>query len=157
MIRSTMAITIAVESVDQLAQDDLLPLMQAHNLEVATFPELQVLDPDIDMFRSCEKVGMYFGIVARDEQGRPIGYTGTFINRHRFSRTWVFANNDMLFVAKPYRGTTLAFRLMRATVAEAKRRGAKLMGWSAKPGSALANMLTRLGHVPEETLYLKAI
>lgn len=151
-----MAVNIAVETVESMTRDDIAALLAQHNAAVASFPDRQVLAPDTAMYAQCERAGTFFVIVAR-EHGEPVGYAGTFISRHRFYAGMVFANNDMLFVAPKYRGTTLAFRLMRATVIEARRRGATLMGWAAKPGSRLEHMLRRLGHTVEESLYLVEI
>lgn len=139
-----------------MAQDDLRPLMDAHFSEMTSFPLKYRLNPNVQMFAQCEKAGRYFGIVARDG-GEPVGYTGTFISPHRFNTDVLFASVDMTYVVPRYRGSLLAWRLMKATIAEARRRGACVLGWSAKPGSTLYRMLERLGNIPEETLFLQEL
>lgn len=151
-----MAISFAVETVDAMLAPEIQAMMAQHLADVAPLDAWRTLDAGVGMYRQCEAAGMFYVIVARDN-GVPVGYSGTFIGPHRFCVGTIFANNDMLFLAPAFRGTNVALRLMRATVAEAKRRGASVMGWAARPDSRFGQMLARSGHVVAESLYLREI
>ena len=138
-----MGVEIAVESVEQLDQSEIWPLFEDHRDELTTNKALMVLAPDWDRYVTCERVGAFFVMTAR-EAGRLVGYSANFIAPHLHYSGMVYANNDLLFLAKSHRKGSLGLRLIRETEREAQRRGARMVVWHAKAGTALDRMLQRL-------------
>lgn len=141
-----MAVDIAVESVRTLADSgELWPLLEDHRDELTTNKALMELSPDWGRYIDCERVGVLFVLSARENE-RLIGYSANFIAPHLHYSKLRYANNDLLFIARSHRRGSTGWRLIRETEAEAKRRGAQMMVWHAKPGTSLDMLLSRHPH-----------
>lgn len=120
-----------------------------------TEPELGAHGPNLQtaVYASLEAAGslITFGAFEGDEM---VGYSVAILGPH-LHYGFTYAHHDLLYVDPAYRKGTLGLRLIRATEAEAKARGARCATWHAKPGSALQRILDRLGYGSEETVYLK--
>jgi GNAT superfamily N-acetyltransferase len=136
--------------------DALMPLLQAHRDELATAKHLMVLAPNWDAYRALENTGSLLALVAYC--GEEIaGYSVCFIGAHLHYSGMRYAQNDVLFVAPQHRNGTLGVRLIRETERLAKERGARLMMWHAKTGTALEKIMPRLGFGVQDIVFSKEI
>lgn len=124
-------------------REELEALFLEHWEEVAQNKELMQLAPDWERYDALGEAGKLFALFAFDDEARNlIGYSVNIIDNHLHYKRLTVASNDLLFVSKSARGAA-GLKLMTATEKEAARLGAKLMLWHAKPGSSLAEVLTR--------------
>lgn len=109
-----------------------------------------------DKYVELERSGVLFALAAFDGD-RIVGYSVNFVSRLMHSADTVFASNDVIFLSKDHREGKLGMGLIRKTEEEAKRRGAMLMVWGAKPGSRFAALLPRLGYEAGEVSFVRGM
>jgi len=112
--------------------------------------------PDIGMYQRMFDAGMVFAVAAfkGDEL---VGYCTVCVVPHVHNPAIVVASNDALFVAPAHRRGTAPGRLILAAETEAKRRGASRFTWHCRAGTPLAEMLTRHGYSPIDTVVMKGL
>lgn len=136
--------------------DALLPLLRMHRDELATARHLMALAPNVDAYRALENTRSLLALVAY--RGEEIaGYSINFIGPHLHYSGLRYAHNDALFIRPQFRGGRLGLRLMRETERLAKERGARLMMWHAKPGTALERILPRMGYGVQDIVFSKEV
>lgn len=134
----------------------LMPLLCLHRDELATARHLMALAPNVDAYRTLENTRSLLALVAY--AGEEIaGYAVSFIGPHLHYSGLRYAENDVLFVKPEFRGGRLGLRLMRETERLAHARGARMVMWHAKPDTALAQMLPRMGYGVQDIIYGKEI
>lgn len=131
-------------------------LFEEHWQEVALNKTLMVLKPDVAKYQFLEKTGAFFGLAAFDGD-ELVGYSGNFIGQHIHYADLRYCNNDVLFVAKAHRASPLGLRLIRETVAEAQRRGARMMLWHGKQDTPLAELLPKLDYKTQDVIYSREL
>lgn len=151
-----------IETTISDKQQALLPLLQMHAGELATHPALMRLAPNWDAYHALENTRALLALIAYagDEltgDNEIIGYSINFIGRHLHYSGLHYAENDVLFVKPEHRGGKLGVRLMRETERLAKARGARMMLWHAKQGSALTKLLPRMDYAVQDIIYSKEI
>lgn len=151
-----MTISIQVEAIAPLIESELWPLLEAHRDELTTNKELMNLAPDIGRYAAMEDAGFMFGLTAR-ENGHVVGYSVNLISQHLHYSALRYVHNDVLFLDKGHRFGTLGLRMLRATRAEAKARGARLVVWHAKPGTPLESILRRQGARVQDVLFSEVL
>lgn len=141
-------------------------LLKQHWLEVAKHKDILVLRPDWDRYAAMAASGNLFAIAAwvsvidGDEQKEEmVGYSANLLFKHLHYADATVCQNDVLFVAEDYRKSRIGMQLMRETERIASARGAKLMLWHAKEGTALDRMLGRpnSGYDVQDIIYGKEI
>lgn len=136
--------------------EQLWPLLQLHRDELATAKHLMEVAPRTEAYKTAEVVGLLMSLVAY--QGDEIvGYSINFIGPHLHYSSLVYAHNDVLFVHPEHRNSKLGLQLIRETEALAASRGARMVMWHAKPGTALEKLLPRLGYGVQDVLFSKEI
>lgn len=115
-----------------------------------------MLDPDVAKYCQMEELGMVFCLAAFSGD-RIVGYSMNFVVQHMHASKTVFAGNDVIFVTQEFRNSRAGLMLIKETEREAKRRGASMMVWGAKPDTALATLVQRLGYVQREISFVKGI
>lgn len=147
--------TIVETTVSDKA-DALMPLLRMHRDELATARHLMALAPNVEAYRALENTCSLLALVAYAED-EIAGYSINFIGPHLHYAGLRYAHNDALFVAPQFRGGRLGLRLMRETERLAQERGARMMMWHAKPGTALEQMLPRMGYAVQDIVYSKEV
>lgn len=109
-----------------------------------------------DKYAELERSGVLFALAAFEGE-KIVGYSVTFVSRLMHSAETTFASNDVIFVSKEHRDGRLGLVLIRRTEEEAKKRGASLMVWGAKPDSRFANLLPRLGYKAGEVSFVRGM
>ena len=83
--------------------EELLPLFQLHQLEVAPFKDIP-LDPNVDQYVAMEDAGIIRLYTARDSTGECVGYSLFTLLHHPHYRTSLQALQDIVFIRKDRRG-----------------------------------------------------
>lgn len=134
--------------------DAALPLMRA-NWEETGFAQFP-FEPNRDAFVQMQALGFMVAVGAfvMDEM---VGYAAATISPHPFSQQLLVASVNPLYVTPDYRDTHLGGRLMHAIREEAKARGAKLLFWHMRAGSAAAQMLVNHGLTPVDNVTMEEL
>lgn len=133
-----------------------LPILEEHWDEVAKNKKLMVLNPDWAKYKLLADAGMLFCLVAYADN-EIVGYSFNMLDTHLHYADLVYCNNDVLFVKKEYRSSTLGLRLIKETELEAKRRGAELMLWHAKEHTSLARIFELKKYKVQDIIYSKEL
>lgn len=131
-------------------------LFRSHYEEIARNKGVMVLNPHWQRYEQAEAAGMLFALAAWVGT-ELVGYAITIVDKHLHYSALTYAQNDVIYVAKPHRRGSLGASLIHATEAEATRRGAKLMLWHAKQGTALEALLPRLGYGVQDIIFSREI
>lgn len=131
-------------------------LLQDHWDEVARNKQVMVLKPDYDRYRAMEAMGTMANIGLFDGE-QLAGYSINIITNHLHYADLIVCQNDIIFVAKPYRAGRSAIRLIKATEDLAKARNARLMLLHAKEGTALAAISPRMGYGVQDIIFSKEV
>lgn len=131
-------------------------LFAEHWDEVALNKQVMVLKPDGDRYLAMEATGGLL-ILAAYHDGELVGYSVNFVMRHLHYADLCVASNDLLFVAKAHRKSRLGLQLIKATEQHAKDRGARLVLWHAKPNTALAELMPRLGYGVQDVIFSREV
>lgn len=130
------------------AQGVIRELMEEHYDEVVTLKGLMKLNPRWDAYESLDDGGKLLSIIATAD-GKPAGYSLNIIDQHLHYADLMVAQNDVLFVAQRYRNSSLGLKIMSRTKELARKSGAELMLWHAKPGTPLNAILMRRSRVQD--------
>jgi len=155
-------ITIRPASVDVVRAHGQR-LLEDHWEEVALNKSVMRLDPEWKRYYAMEEQGMLFSLGAWMAAPHPevpdelVGYAVTFALTHIHYAGLFYLQNDVLFVAKRARHTGVGPKMIVATEGEARARGAKLVMWHAKPGTALDALMPRMGYQIQDVVYSKEI
>jgi hypothetical protein len=131
-------------------------LGREHYDEIALNKRLMVYAPDFDSFDRMEAqgalacVGIFDGDVI-------VGYSVNIVVNHLHYRDLLVAHNDMIFIAQSHRKGRAGLTLIKATKELCAGRGARMMLWHAKEGSALAKLLPRLGCGVQDILFSEGL
>ncbi len=136
--------------------DQAQQLFAAHWDEIALNKGMMVLKPDAERYQALEASGVLFALSAYVGD-RLIGYSVNFLMRHLHYADLVYAQNDLLFIDKDYRASRAGLALIRATEAHAKAKGAQMLIWHAKPGTALEALLPRMGYGVQDIMFSKEV
>jgi len=131
-------------------------LLRLHYEELTLNKHRVKLDPIWDSYASLEAAGRFHIFTAR-EDGRLIGYSAFFVNRHLHYADLTTALNDVLFLHPDHRLGMTGIRLLKFCEAELKKLGAQKVCWHAKLNTSLIPILTRMGYATEEVSMAKFI
>jgi GNAT superfamily N-acetyltransferase len=145
---------VSGHTLHTVAEDDLaelLPLMRAY----CDFYGVGPADEDlIALARAliAEPEGEGVQILARDDDGRAVGFATVFWTWSTLSASRIGVMND-LFVESAARGRGVAEALIAECVARCRARGARSLGWqTAKDNRRAQALYERVGAVREEWL-----
>lgn len=128
-------------------------LLDEHYREVCVDQEHLTLNPDWERYEAMIEAGQMFLLCAWTNKRELVGYSANIVMPHLHYRMSVWCWNDVLFVTRGLRQGGLGLGLIRATETEAKKRGAHVMAWHAKPATALEAVLERVDYRVQETIY----
>jgi ribosomal protein S18 acetylase RimI-like enzyme len=140
---------VKIERVREQTLAELLPLVRGYCdfYEVAPADE-QLLALSRALLADPEREGIQ--LLARDEQGRPIGFATIYWSWATTSAERIGVMND-LFVAPEGRGTGAAEALIEACRAECAARGAGKLTWQTAPDNERAiKVYDRVGATREQ-------
>lgn len=132
-------------------------LITAHWDEVALNKEVMVLKPDLERYAALEAQGLLASLVVRTEAGDIIGYSVNAISQNLHYQDLTVCQNDVLFVHPYHRNSSVGVRLIKATEAMAKEKGAQMMLWHAKDGTPLDALLPFMNYGIQDIIYSKVL
>lgn len=136
--------------------DEMMVLLVDHREEVTTHKHLMKLKPDQEKYRQLEEKNMLLCLGAYFN-GKLVGYSITFIMPHLHYMDLMISSNDVIYVNKEHRNTRLGLCLIQETEFLSKKRGSQFMLWHAKPGTALAALLPKMGCGLQDLLFSKEL
>jgi len=150
---------ITIKPIDVVACiESAAPLVFEHWSEIALNKDLMLLDPNVEAYRNLQAQGVLVGLGAFDDDGVMIGYSvSLLVQQHLHYAGLSYMQNDVIFVTASKRNGSVGMRLIQATEAAARERGAKLMMWHAKQGTALDAVLPRIGYSVQDILYSREV
>ena len=131
-------------------------LIREHWEEVALNKKVMRLDPDWDLYKRMEAEGRAFALGAFQGSAM-VGYVVMFLMRHVHYKEMTIAMNDVLFVRKTHRKGRTGLRLIQEAEEVARRKGAQLVTWHAKPDTALADLLPKLGYGVQDIVFSREV
>lgn len=150
-------LTIAMPQIDLATfRRDAEPMLADHWREVAKHRDLMVLAPDWPRYEAMADAGALV-IVGAYVGDRMVGYAMSFAAPHLHYVGLVSCSNDVLYVDPAHRKGRLGLQLIYETERLAKERGAQIITWHAKEGTALAKLLPRIGYGVHEIVYSKRL
>lgn len=135
---------------------DRQDLLRMHYDEVAKNKSVMVLDPDKAKYQAIERAGKSLCLAAFADE-KIVGYSVNIVDTHIHYADLVCCVNDVLFVDPVYRNGRCGLMLIKQTESVAKDRGAKLMLWHAKSGTALDLLMPKIGYGVQDIIYSKVI
>jgi len=143
-------IDIRLSNVDELT-NNCVDLFKRQYDELSTLKGLSDINPHIEGYRELEDSDQLLILAAWDDD-KIVGYSAGFLGVHHHSLLKVYTN-DLIFLDKEYRKGFTGVKLINKTRLFAELKGAKIVTWIAKTGSALKALLPRLGYNENETVY----
>jgi GNAT superfamily N-acetyltransferase len=131
-------------------------LLHEHWLELAKNKDLMVLSPNLELYEVLESTGHLVTFIAKLD-GVVVGYVINVIDYHPHYSKLLCSQNDLLFVAKEHRRSSVGGRLVRAMEQESAKRGAKFLTWHAKENTELSEYLPHTGCKVQEIIYSKEL
>jgi GNAT superfamily N-acetyltransferase len=128
--------------------------MRQHWEEIALNKKLMRLDPDWHRYYMLEEQELLMThTVWANEQ--LVGYSLTFVMPHLHYKQLMCAQNDVIFIAKPYRG--IGKGLIARVEQDARNKGARLMLWHSKPDTALNGLMPRMGYRVQDIVHSREL
>jgi hypothetical protein len=131
--------------------EDIQPLLARHDAEVESI--CFVLAPDWRMYEALEAAGALAIFTARDG-ATLVGYAVFFVVKHPHHEGMRLAQNDILFLEKPYRRGRNALRFVEFCELQLQCRADRI-AWSAKQGRDWSRLLLHRGYRPDEVIYVR--
>lgn len=114
-----MTTTYATETLTEAFFDEVAPLLERHYEEIAHWKDMK-LNAHREKYMGMAKANVLRIFTARND-GVLIGYCVYFISPSLHYAPFNFAHQDILFIDKPHRGSTLGLRLVRYSHQELKK------------------------------------
>jgi GNAT superfamily N-acetyltransferase len=148
-------ITYQVEHFTNI-YEEMKPLNAAHFEEIASFKDQFPLNPNYDQYLALDKAGVCHTVTCRNA-GELIGYYISFVMPHMHYRDCIFAINDIVFIAKEYRGGSVGKRLIQFALNELTKMGVHRVCLHVKTSNDFGVLLERMGFSCTEKNYEKLL
>ena len=148
-------LTYSVESWPDVS-NEIIPLWQAHNAEVAALDDRALLDPDFDRYMRLHLSGGLHVIAAR-EAGEVVGYLFAVVETHLHRKSTLCAFFDAYYVKPEHRRGWAGINLFKAAERTLKARGVRKMHTGTKLWKDVGLLFERLGWMETERLFTKTI
>lgn len=149
-------ITYDIEKLTKELIEEALPILEAHRQEISKYKDMP-LSIDMDAYLQLQSMDKLVAHVARDEDGKIVGYGCYFIVTNPHYSDFLYAHQDVFYVVKDKRGSRIAYNLIKRSEKDLKERGVAVIVHHAKPSNNFGELLTRLGYDVSEIMYHKRI
>lgn len=137
-------------------KDEVVALIQDHFDEVYPAREVFSLDMDWDLYAKLENLGLVKIFTARDGDAL-VGYLWVIISPNLHSKGTYVASDDGFFVAKDYRGISVAKNLIKFTEACLKEDGFKVFHITGTEEKPIDPLMKRMGYHKVESKFQKVL
>jgi len=134
--------------------DALMPMMRDNWAETGFGWECS---PSRERYVALLEAGILLALVATGRDDEVIGYCTAMVVAHPFNLAVIYCASDALYVKPEYRKGIVPGRLMKATERRAKARGARMISWHTRAGTALADTMIRHGYRPGDMVVHKEL
>lgn len=131
-------------------------LTEKHWEEIAVNKDKIALNPDYEKYVALEDAGILKIYTVRDN-GQLVGYFLVMVTPHLHYRDHIFAMNDIIYVDPTYRGSTIAYRLIKFAEQQLKADGVSVLMINMKVHAPFDRLLEGLGFSNTERVYTKFI
>lgn len=131
-------------------------LTEKHWEEIAVNKDKIALNPDYEKYVALEDAGVLKIYTVRDN-GQLVGYFLVMVTPHLHYQDHVFAMNDIIYVDPTYRGSTIAYRLIKFAEQQLKAEGVSVLMINMKVHAPFDRLLEGLGFSNTERVYTKFI
>ncbi len=146
-------------NVEKISTNLVLELQETlvqHWEEIAMYKDVIAFNPDYEAYFLMDLEDKLHIVVVRDEE-KLVGYFISFIITHPHYKDHKFAQNDILFIHPKYRGTTVAYRMLKYVEKELKNIGCSVMLLHMKTTFPFEKLCEKLGMDKQEIIYSKYI
>ena len=123
--------------------EEVKPLLEKHWEEIAHYKDIP-LDPDYDMYLKGQQVGMIHAYVARDGDGKVIGYAVYVVRPNIHYKKCLTATEDIIYIDPERRGVGLF--LIKWCDEQLKLLGVQMVTHHIKFAHDWSKALMRLGY-----------
>lgn len=134
----------------------LSEMFEEHWKEIAKNKQLMKLAPDVEKYKLIEESGNLLSLFAY-KNDKLIGYSVNILSKHLHYKELTTAYNDLLYLDRDYRKTSLGGELMAETERKCKERGAQLMLFHAKENTSLCKILPNKSYTVHEIIFSKEL
>lgn len=136
-------------------RDEMLPLIQIHYREIASFQDIE-LCPDFQLYEAAEKMDAIRIYTVRSEtEGELVGYAIFFIRHHPHYKNSLQATQDLLFIHPDHRGPGMKF--VSYCDEQLKNDHVDVVYHLVTTRFDFSPILKRLGYEKNETIYAKRL
>lgn len=135
-------------------EEELVLLGAMHYREIAVLP--YEYEPDLELFRQLNNLGMIFVITVRDDLGELVGYSLNTLSKHMIFKDNKQSHCNLLYMQPEYRGAT-PLRLIKETEQVAEALGANMHSWDVPARNDFSPVLLRKGYKKIESCYSKCL
>ena len=137
-------------------KSEVVSLIQAHFDEVYPAREVFDLEMDWDLYAKLESLGLVKIFTARDGE-KLVGYLWVIISPNLHSKGNYTACDDGFFVAKDYRGASVAKKLIEFTERCLKEDGFEVFYITGTEEKPIDPLMKRMGYTKVESKFQKVI
>lgn len=148
-------ITLQVEKLESCLEE-MKPLLLEHYKEVHAFPDKIPFNPDYSKYEQLEQNDMLHIATVRDK-GRLIGYCVSMLVTNLHYSDHVYAINDVVYLDKDYRGSNVAYDMIKFAESCYKALGVSVMTIHMKTKLPFVRLCEAIGMERLEYLYGKYI
>lgn len=128
------------------------PLLKQHWEEIAVNKDIIKLNPDWRAYAELDRINALRVFTARKD-GELIGYFVVIVSKALHYADHLFANNDVIFLAKPARKGMTGIKLIKFAIESLKAEGITKLHVNTKAHQPFDPILERLGFEEIERVY----
>lgn len=133
--------------------EEVKELIEDHYKEIALYQDKIELSPDYALYESTDALRIY---TVRKERTL-VGYFFVFIAKHPHYKEHLFANNDIIYIAKEHRNAHAGKGLILFAEERLKSEGVSVLNINMKTHQPFDNLMLSLGFDCVERVYGKYI
>jgi GNAT superfamily N-acetyltransferase len=149
-------VTVQVEQITDEIIEEIKPLIEEHWEEIAENKDIIKLNPDFEWYKENGAAGILHLVTARTN-GDLQGYFLSCLAPNPHYKDHIFAQNDILFVRKDYRGTNLPVRMFLYAEEKLKEEGVSVLSLHMKVEHPFVGFAEKLGYKKSEYNFTKVL
>lgn len=145
----------ALENIANVRRE-IEPLLEEHYKEIALNKDIIKLNPDWRAYAQLDAINGLRIYTARKD-GKLMGYFVVIVSRSLHYKDHLFANNDVIFLAKTARKGLTGMKLIKYAIESLKAEGVTKLHVNTKMHQPFDPIMERLGFEEIETVFSKVL
>lgn len=145
----------ALENIANVRRE-IEPLLEEHYKEIALNKDIIKLNPDWRAYAQLDAINGLRIYTARKD-GKLMGYFVVVVSRSLHYKDHLFANNDVIFLAKTARKGLTGMKLIKYAIESLKAEGVTKLHVNTKMHQPFDPIMERLGFEEIETVFSKVL